>query len=212
MPHVDLLTAARLVAEALRVERADLFLRERDPRPDHRVDDLATFDLALDLGAVLLDREAVARDAREELLQAQTVLSGDRRDRAVDLFAIGGELQTLDHGREQLVVDQALEGVAPHLEDLRRRCAGRAHALLDAARHLHHLGSEDDLVADLGGDALDELLRGPGRRRCSEDRREQKGGASRGGAAVRAGGMRRTGLGAQGTSGARPRGRFRAGG
>ena len=117
----------------------------------------------------------------------------------------------LDDGREQLVVDQPLERVAPHLEDLGRRCAGRAHALLDAARDLHHLRGEDDLVADLSRDTLDELLRGAARRGRPEQKGEKQRSPSRGGVAERAGGMRLTSLGAQGTSGARPRGRVSAG-
>ena len=178
--HVDFLAALRLIAEAILEERLDLGFVDRHPRSDHRVDDLAAFDLALDLCAVLVDGEPVARDACQELFHREAVLGGDRLDRPVDLFAVGAQLESLDDGREQLVLDQALERIAPHLQDLGRRRAGRAHALFHRGGDLHHLGGEHDLVTDLSGDALDELLgsgRGCGPQHDGEQKERDQGRA-----------------------------------
>jgi hypothetical protein len=158
--EVDLFAAGRLLREALVVERLQLVLGHFDPGAHHRVHDLAAFDLALDLLAVLVDGEAVALDALVELVRRQSVVLGDRGDRRVDLLALGAELESFDDRGQQLALDQAVEGIAADLLHLALRGPSLAHALLDGARDLHHLGDEHDVVADLRRDPLDEGLGG----------------------------------------------------
>ena len=160
LPHVDRLSARGLLRVLLGVEALQVVLLEVHLGGDHGLHHLASLELALDLLAVFLVGDVVRGDARLELLDREAVLLRDPFDRLVDVRVARDQLGLLHHAREQVALDQLLERAGAHLRDLGLGRAGGLHLVRHRLRRAHHLGDQHDLAADLGGDAVDELLGG----------------------------------------------------
>jgi hypothetical protein len=175
LPHAHRHATGGLVCEALLVQLARLALLDAHLGAHHGVHHVATLHVALDLGAVLLERHAVEDHVGPQLLEGEPVLLGDAGDGLVDLFIRDVELGLAHQFLDEPRFDQLLQGGGAHPRDLGLRRTGLPHRRLLRPGHAHHLGDEHDAVAHLGGDAVHELLLGPGRRTGQREGRQAEG-------------------------------------